>query len=52
MGHNKQINEELRISFHKKVLNLLNNLFLLFKGMHFLCMTSLNKSFKNIPLLL
>jgi len=31
---------------------LLNNLFLLFKGMHFLCTTGLNISYKNQLILL
>jgi len=52
VGHNKQICGELPISFRKKFENLLNNLYLLFKGMHFLCTTSLNISYKNQPLLL
>ena len=52
MGHNKQISGELSISFRKKFSNLLNNLFLLFKGMHLLCTTNLKISYKNQPLLL
>jgi len=52
VGHNKQISGELSISFRKKFLNLLNNLFLLFKGMHLLCTTNLNIRYKNQNLLL
>jgi len=51
VGHKKLISE-LPISFRKKFLNLLNDLFLLSKGMHFLCTTSLTISYKNEPLLL
>jgi len=52
VGHNKQISAELRISFRKKFKNLLNKLFFLFKGIHFLCTTGLNISYKNQLLLL
>jgi len=52
VGHNKQISAELPISFRKKFLNLLNNLFLLSEGMHFLCTTSFIISYQNQPLLL
>jgi len=51
-GHNKQKSEELRISFYTKFENLLIIFFLLSKGMHFLCATSLIISYKNQPLLL
>jgi len=46
------LSAELPISFRKKFYNLLNNFFLLFIGIHFLCTTSLNISYKNQPLLL
>ena len=52
MGHNKLISIELPIGFRKKFLNLLNNLFLLSEGIHFLCTTSLIISYQNQPLLI
>jgi len=51
VGYNKLKSVELPISFRTKF-KILLNFFLLFKGIHFLCTTSLNISYKNQPLLL
>jgi len=52
VGHNKQISGKLRISFRTKFQNLLNNFFLLCKGMHILCTRTVIISYKNQPYLL
>jgi len=52
VGHNKQISEELPISFHKKILKFIKQFFFLFEGIHSLCATSLNISYKNQHLFL